>query len=233
MATSRNRGPATTVDAVAAAIVDGIKAGRFVPGQRLVESDLTEEFGVSRGSLREAFGRLAADGLLVIEPYRGALVRKMSREQVFSLFQVREALEGLAARLAAEQIDKGDNRRRLEQVLDEVWRHRELTDVPGYMDVNARFHEVIVEISGNDMLARIVGQLQVQAFRLLHRLLADATGKAQSIHEHQAVASAILAGDAEAAERAMREHVRSSIRHVLRDEHAFRGPANIRDQLMR
>lgn len=218
MTSPRNAGPATTVDAVVAAIVDGIRTGRFAPGQRLVESDLTEEFGVSRGSLREAFGRLAADGVLVIEPYRGALVRKMSREQVSDLFQVREALEGHAARLAAEQIEKGDNRKRLEQVLDAVQQHRDLTDVPDYMDVNAQFHEVIVEISGNELLARMVGQLQVQAFRLLHRLLADTAGKDRSIHEHQTVASAILAGDADAAERAMREHVRSSRRHVLRDE---------------
>ena len=131
---------------------------------------------------------------------------------------VDEALEGHAARLAAEQIEKGDNRKRLEQVLDAVQQHRDLTDVPDYMDVNAQFHEVIVEISGNELLARMVGQLQVQAFRLLHRLLADTAGKDRSIHEHQTVASAILAGDADAAERAMREHVRSSRQHVLRDE---------------
>ncbi|WP_051233511.1 GntR family transcriptional regulator [Pseudonocardia asaccharolytica] len=200
------------------AITEGIRDGLYAPGQRLVEADLTREFGISRGPLREAFGRLAADGLVVIEPYRGALVRRMSREDIIELFQVREALEGKAARLAAERIDTVDHRTRLEGVLAEVRGHREGSDVGRYMDVNERFHQVIVEISGNKMLARLLGQLHVQAFRLLYRRLADAAAKTDSIDEHDGVAAAILASDPDGAERAMREHVRSSAESVLRLE---------------
>ena len=83
------------------AITDGVKDGRYAPGQRLVEADLTAELGVSRGPLREALGRLAAEGVLELEPYRGAVVRRLTREDVEDLFSVREVLEGEAARLAA------------------------------------------------------------------------------------------------------------------------------------
>ncbi|MFC5994483.1 GntR family transcriptional regulator [Pseudonocardia hispaniensis] len=208
----------TTVDGVVQAITEGIRDGLYAPGQRLVESDLTREFGVSRGPLREAFGRLAADGLVVIKPYRGALVRRMSREDIVELFEVREALEGQAARLAAERIDTADHRSRLEGVIAEVHEHRGSSDVSRYMDVNERFHQVIVEIAGNTMLARLLGQLHVQAFRLLYRRLIDVAAKADSIDEHDAVAAAILASDPGNAEQAMREHVRSSAESVLRLE---------------
>jgi DNA-binding GntR family transcriptional regulator len=209
---------ATTVDAVVEAITEGIKHGRYAAGQRLVEADLSRELGVSRGPLREAFGRLAADGLLVIEPYRGALVRRMSRADLIDLFQVREALEGQAARLAAERIHLADHRERLQRALDDVRAHREEADVAAYMDVNERFHQLIVELSGNQALARMIAQLQIQAFRLLYRRLADSAAKTHSIEEHEHVAAAILDRDAAAAEREMRAHVRSSAESALRSE---------------
>jgi len=199
---------ATAVDTVVAAIVEAIKVGRYAPGQRLVEADLTEELGVSRGPLREAFGRLAAEGLLEIEPYRGALVRRMTRDDLADLYQVREVLEGQAAALAAAHIDEGDNRARLTAALAEMSAQHSGTDISGYMDLNERFHALLVELSGNELLARVVAQLQVQAFRLFYRSLADAAAREQSVTDHEAVAAAVLAGDPARAERAMRRHVR-------------------------
>jgi DNA-binding GntR family transcriptional regulator len=214
MASEPTGSRSTAVDAVVAAIIEGIKHGRYVPGQRLVESDLTGELGVSRGPLREAFGRLAAEGLLQIEPYRGALVRRMTREDVVDLFEVREVLEGQAAALAATRIHVAGNRAALQAVLARM-RHHESSDIVGYMDVNERFHEVIVELSGNRTLARLVGQLQVQAFRLFYRRLADAAARERSVSDHEAVAAAILAADPAAAEQAMRAHVRTSTQAAL------------------
>lgn len=215
MASEPSGARGTAVDTVTAAIIEGIKYGRFVPGQRLVESDLTSELGVSRGPLREAFGRLAAEGLLEIEPYRGALVRRLRREDIVDLFEVREALEGQAAALAAARIDTAGNRATLEAALAEMREEHDRTDIVGYMDVNERFHALIVELSGNRTLARLVGQLQVQVFRLFYRRLADAAARERSVSDHEAVATAILAGDPAAAEQAMRAHVRTSTDSAL------------------
>jgi DNA-binding GntR family transcriptional regulator len=205
----------TAVDAVVSAIVEAIKVGRYVPGQRLVEADLTEELGVSRGPLREAFGRLAAEGLLEIEPYRGALVRRMTRDDLRDLYQVREAVEGQAAALAAARIDEGGNRARLTRALAEMSEQHGGLDIPGYMDISEHFHSLIVELSGNELLAHVVAQLQVQAFRLFYRSLADATAREKSVTDHEAVAAAVLAGDPSRAERAMRRHVRHTAQAAL------------------
>jgi len=215
--TTANPARATAVQSVVDAIVEGVKDGRYAPGQRLVEADLTAELGVSRGPLREALGRLAAEGVLEIEPYRGALVRRLGREDVLDLFQIREVLEGEAARLAATLIDEGDHRARLVAAIAAVDGFLDRNDSVGYMDENSRFHELIVELSGNKLLARLIGQLQVHAFRLLfRRMVVEDTAVENSIAEHDQVAAAILAGDPRAAERAMRHHVRRSGEMVLR-----------------
>src|SRR3546814_7375523 len=96
-----------TVERVAAILKEQILDGSLAPGQRLISRDLIEELGISRGPLREAFRRLAADRLIELIPNRGAVVRRLSRAEIINLFQIREALEGQAARLAAERIDQG------------------------------------------------------------------------------------------------------------------------------
>jgi DNA-binding GntR family transcriptional regulator len=200
------------------AITEGVKDGQYAPGQRLVEADLTRELGVSRGPLREALGRLAAQGIVVNEPYRGAVVRKLTRADIVDLFQIREVLEGEAARLAALSIEEGDHRRRVVASLKTLERFKRRPDTYAYMDENTRFHELVVELSGNKLLARLIGELQVHAFRLLlRRLVAESDAVGDSIREHEAVAWAILGGDGRAAEREMRKHVRRSGRMVLRN----------------
>ena len=217
-AATRASGSATAVQSVIEAITDGVKEGRYAPGQRLVEADLTQELGVSRGPLREALGRLAAEGVLEIEPYRGAVVRKLTRSDVIDLFQIREVLEAEAARLAAGRIDEGDNRKRLEAATRALDGFKRKPDTIAYMDENTRFHELVVELSGNKLLARLIAQLQVHAFRLLfRRLILESSAVDNSIREHEAVTAAILAGDGRAAEREMRRHVRRSGEMVLRN----------------
>lgn len=212
MTTAAAPGPRqTAVESVIEAIIEGVKDGRYAPGQRLVEADLTAELGISRGPLREAMGRLAAEGVLELEPYRGAVVRRLGREDVQDLFNIREVLEGEAARLAALRIDEDDNRARLEREIAVIDTFRGRTDTMAYMDENERFHELVVELSGSKLLARLIPQLQVHAFRLLfRRMIVEDSAMPNSIADHADVAAAILVGNAKAAERAMRVHVRRS-----------------------
>src|SRR5207244_781821 len=85
-----------------------ILAGRLKPGAELAEVALSEQLGVSRGPLREAIGRLASEGLVTVRPRRGAVVRSLSKEEFLELYQVREALEMMAVRLAVPKLAAGD-----------------------------------------------------------------------------------------------------------------------------
>ena len=106
---SSAHGPSSP-DQITTRLIEGIQAGRYVPGQRLIEADLTAEYGVSRGTVREALSRLAAEGLIHLVPHRGAYIRSLTRTDVNDILLVVERLASLAARLAAEAIGQGRNR---------------------------------------------------------------------------------------------------------------------------
>ena len=205
----------TVVDQTVERIRSAVRQGRYLPGQRLVEVDLTEELGVSRGPLREALSRLSADGLVQIEPYRGATVRRLTRSDVVELFEVRAALEAEAAGLAAERVDQDDHRARVEAVLEEIARLRGSDDPQEYFDDNTRFHNIIVDIAGNSLLATMTGQLHTHAYRMQFMQLLTPETRAVSLDDHEAIAEAIGAGDANRARRAMRDHVNRSLAATL------------------
>lgn len=218
-----------TVDFVVAQIRQGILDGRFAPGQRLIGRDVSEYLGISRGPIREAFRRLAAEGLVEQIPNRGAMVRHLTRKQVGNLFQIRETLEGLAARLAAEQIDLRDNRQVFTAVWDEV--KPTGTERPWNLFIrqNRLYHHTIVSISGNEQLCNLIGNLQLPIMMYQIGRAMQPENAAVSHQDHVHVAEAILAGDAPAAEAAMRQHLRRSAEWVSQlPETAFRRPAEDR-----
>jgi DNA-binding GntR family transcriptional regulator len=197
-----------TVDFVVRHLVDGILHGRFAPGQRLVARDLTEEIGISRGSVREAFRLMASDGLLDLVPNKGATVRRLSRAQTQDLFEIREVLEGLAAKLAAKRIDEDNNR----QVFEAIWREVGPSDQRLRWDVftenNQRFHSTIIQIGGNQQLKDTIDKLQLPIMMVQVGRLMGADTTAESESHHIQIASAILAGDPDRAEQAMQRHLR-------------------------
>lgn len=202
----------TAVDRAAEAIARGVASGRFAPGQRLIEADLTRSLQVSRSSLREATRRLAAEGVLELEPHRGARVRQLSRREVADLYRVREALEALAARLAAEHIAAGGSdavmRRWLADIDANPTGVGQSADV--YMATNNRFHDELVQVAANEVLARQIASLRMPSVRLQFSLLLTPEHVTQSIAQHRHVVLAVLAGDPARAEQAMRDHLLKS-----------------------
>ncbi len=196
-----------TVERVFLHLKDGILSGRYAPGQRLIEADLTAEFGVSRGPLREAFRMLSAEGLVESIPYRGAIVRRLSRQETQELFQIRGALEVLAARLASENIDLPGVRGRFEQAIAPIWREAPRNIGMTYLDENRVFHQAVADISGNEQLAVLCRQMQLPLimFQLSGMLTPETL--ALSNREHRAIATAILAGDADTASTGMKSHL--------------------------
>jgi DNA-binding GntR family transcriptional regulator len=195
------------VDQVVNSLFNGLMSNRFAPGQRLIEADLTAEYGISRGTLREAFGRLAADGLIEIVPNRGAIVRRLSSRDMLELFQIRTELEGLAARLAAEQMSDEAVRARFEAAIAPVWSDAPRTSSADYLAENAQFHEAILEASGNRQLALVSRQFQLPVIMAQVRGLLTVGTIADSVAEHRTLAHALLEGRAADAERLMQEHL--------------------------
>ncbi|MCI0430176.1 MAG: GntR family transcriptional regulator [Rhodospirillales bacterium] len=200
----------SVVDFVAESILKGIHEGRYAPGQRLVEADISQELGVSRGPLREAYRRLTADGILEIQPHRGATVRRHSRAELAELFRVREVLEGLATRMAAERIDRPEVRERAFAALDHLKRAGPLLDVADHIEDNERFHRTIFELSGNRFLQRVMTPLQMPTYRAAFFLLLRAENRQRSLSQHTAILEAIVAGNPSRAEAEMRKHVRDT-----------------------
>lgn len=197
-----------TVERIAAELKSRILEGRLVPGQRLISRDLVEQLGISRGSLREAFRRLEADGLVDVVPNRGAVVRTLSAAQVAHVYQIREALEGYAARLAAQNIDRGDNRARFTAVLEQGRLHNDRPDFQRFVVDNRAFHQEIVRMGENPQLGELIDKYQLPVFMIqLRQLIGSAQMMKNSLAEHEEIAAGILAGDAEAAYQGMKRHL--------------------------
>lgn len=198
----------TIVEQLISAIRESVRDGRFVQGQRLVVADISQMFGVSVGPVREAIRRLAGEGLLEFTPHRGAAVRVFNERDVRELFQVREALEGYAAKLAAENINRADYASRL--VTCQTRLHDTVTaSVTALSEARQEFHDLLYEIAGNLMLGEAARRLTFPVFRLLFNEFTGAARAKQSLQEHDEVITAILSGDGVRAERLMRSHLRN------------------------
>lgn len=202
------RKPLSSSDMVVDAVIRGLRAGRYVPGQRLIEADLTQNLNISRGPVREALKRLAAEGVVVLTPHRGAYVRALSRREVIDTLSVLEALTGLMARLAAKRIDEGDNRARVEAALSGLLAFREQGDSIAFMDQRRRFYDTLIEIGGNLELKRIMPLIQIHLLRLQFQSYISARDRTRQFEEYGAFCAAILDGNPRLADRLMRLHIR-------------------------
>jgi DNA-binding GntR family transcriptional regulator len=194
-----------TVAFIVERLREDILAGRIAPGLRLVESDLTARFAVSRGPVREALRRLAADGLIDHWPNRGALVRRLSLREISEFFQIRVELEQLAARLAAES-DDADARTRFAAAIRPILAD-EPRRLPDYLCENAAFHEALMTLAGNRQLRDLAMRLHLPLIMAQVADILTADVLEASVREHRAIAVAILGRDAQAAANFMRAHL--------------------------
>src|SRR5712691_4341636 len=184
-----------------------ILAGRLQPGTELAEVALSEQLGVSRGPIREAIGRLAAEGLVTVRPRRGAVVRSLSKDEFLELYQVREALEMMAVRLAVPKLAAGDIAE-LEQLIAAMNGHADRDEVAEFFEANMAFHARLFEASGNARLQELYGQLVGQMGRYRMRSLTLRGNLQRSVAEHGAILRAAKRGDADRAAHLMSEHIR-------------------------
>jgi DNA-binding GntR family transcriptional regulator len=211
--TRRRQGASASEHAVNA-LTQAIRDGIYGAGDRLVESRLTRELGVSRSTLREVLRRLGADGLIRLEPNKGAIVRSLTRKDVIELLQVREVLEGFAAGLAARNAGVGDNRSRIQAALDRIAAIRRDRHGVNYLENNSDFHQLIIDVSGNRTLAQQIRQLQMPYMRSWYFEQLNSADWNRSLNEHEQILLALLDGDAALAEQLMSAHIRRTRKMV-------------------
>ena len=198
--------PIPVVDAIRDAIADG----EFAANQRLIESDLSERFGASRGNVRTALVQLSSEGLVERMPNRGARVRAVSLAEAIEITEVRMALEGLCAAKATERLADED-RERLRGIGAAMQDAVATGDLLGYSDLNRQLHALIRTLGGQATAQAILERLRGQNVRHQFRLAMHPGRAAVSLPQHLEIIDALCAGDPDAAEAAVRRHLRSVI----------------------
>ena len=216
-------------DRVVDSIIHGIFAGRYVPGQKLIEADLTHGLGISRGPVREALKRLSAEGTVTLTRHRGAYIRALSRVEADDLLVVLESLTGLMTRLAAETVQKGGHGESLQEAFERLatYRDGQQSGVDS-MDNRTHFYDVLAEIGGNRQLARMLPTMQIHLLRLQIQPYLDTAARNEQLRDYAEITHAVLEGEPADAERAMRKHIRRArARYAHIPDAAFSTPPGL------
>ncbi|MDR1616305.1 MAG: GntR family transcriptional regulator [Syntrophomonadaceae bacterium] len=198
------------LDTLRAAIING----NLHPGERLMEIQLADELGVSRTPVREALRKLELEGFIVMTPRKGAYVVDMSLKDVVNVFEIRAALEGLAAALAAERITE-EEIEYMEKLLAEKNEAVSQMDISRVISVDTRFHDALYAASRNDKLLGIVNNLRDQIQRFRTASLAYPGRMQQSLREHRLILEAIQSRNSELSRQAAQEHVENAENGLL------------------
>lgn len=194
-------------------IRDQIRANRFVPGQRLVEADLIRKTGSSRFKVREALQRLAAMGLVKIEEFRGASVREASMEEIRQLYRARAALEGLCM-ADFTRIATAAEKKKFYALAEEMEGCLDASMQDEFGALNVRWHKYIAQVSGNQVLEKLIQRLHTPVQHLLYSRFYSGDRLREALEDHRRIVDAVKQGDAEAAEAAMRLHVENGLRFM-------------------
>lgn len=206
----RGRGGPPLRDQVAEELRARIADGRYAPGERVYEYAIAAELGVSRLPVREAIRMLQSEGFVSVQPRRGVVVRTLDPRAVRDLFDVREALEVLAARLAAERADAGALRG-LGTLVEAGRRALEDADDERIAATNTAFHDEVYRLAGNALIAEVLEPL----IGRLHWLFRQNVEQRRVFAEHERLYEALVARDPERAATVALEHIRASRRMVL------------------
>lgn len=189
------------VDQVYRALLDAISEGSLAPGQRITQEDIAEQLAVSRQPVLQALRLLKKDGFVHDAPGRGVLVAPLDAGWMLSVYEVRGALDALAARLAARQRVRLDPR-----LIEQGRKAARGKNVKAMIDADMAFHDAIYKASGNPL----IGQSALQHWRHLRRVMGAVLREERQREavwdEHEAIANAIATGDADAAVRLIEEH---------------------------
>jgi len=198
---------ATKRDRIGEMLREALFSGDLQPGERIVESRIARQLGVSQGPVREALVELEREGLVVRAPNRGAFVATLDDEEMEELLSLRAVLEGYCARLVSTRL-RPDDRITLDALLEEMRGAAREGDLSALTQVDLRFHDELYRLSGHVLLGEVLSGLR-QRMRLA-LALADAA-YSTDLHDvarsHVPLVAALAGGDPDVAEKAARHHV--------------------------
>jgi DNA-binding GntR family transcriptional regulator len=206
----------TLSEQVFRSIQAAIVRGEIAPGSKISEPELARVYGISRGPLREAIHRLEGQRLLVRVPHVGARVVSLGQNELIELYEIRESLEGMACRLAAERMTQADVDE-LRRVLETHERDEAFQAGRGYyqQEGDFDFHYRIIQGSGNQTLAKLLCDELYQLVRMYRIQFSSTPNRPrQAFSEHHRILDAIAERDGELAELLMRRHIAASRRNA-------------------
>ncbi|HWR30998.1 MAG TPA: GntR family transcriptional regulator [Negativicutes bacterium] len=193
---------------------EAIRNGALTPGERLMEIQLAEELGVSRTPVREAIRKLELERFVVMLPRRGTYVSNLSLKDINEVFEIRAALDGLAAGLAAERITE-DELEQMERLLVEIADHIEQHNNQKIVEVDEAFHDILYRASRNERLVGIIYNLREQ-FARFRSVSINYPGRLHNtLEEHRQLVEAIAQRNPEAAQQKAREHIENAEQTLL------------------
>lgn len=184
------------------------------PGERLMEVQLAEDMGVSRTPVREAIRKLELEGFVVMVPRKGAYVAGISLKDIADVFEIRTALEGLAAGLAAERITE-EELEELERHLVKVNEYTETNNLKALIEIDTAFHDILYKASRNDRLVQIISNLREQIQRFRTTSLAVPGRMKDTLLEHKELVEAISERNIEKAQALAQQHVENAENSML------------------
>jgi DNA-binding GntR family transcriptional regulator len=187
------------------AILAGIRSGRYEPGERLIPEAIAKELAMSRMPVREAFQRLANEGLVIIRPNRGCVVAGLTVDEIFEAFEIRSVLEGLAVRLAMPRVDAAV----LAEFEDHLSRMQRAGEAGGeaWLAAHQAFHACICGLSRRPKLVAQIAALHIAVEPYMRVWLHHVARPTTATQAQNEIVAAIRSGDAARAETVMREHV--------------------------
>lgn len=199
------------VDQVYRALLGAISDGTLAPGARITQEELAQQFAVSRQPVLQALRLLKQDGLVLDAPGRGVQVAPLDAPGIAAVYQVRGALDGLAARLAAQHREPVDGK-----LIERGRKAARGRSVQAMIDADIAFHNAVYAASHNALIPRSAHLHWAHIRRAMGASLQAAALRESVWDEHEAIARAIAEGDAERAERLMREHADRASDHITR-----------------
>ncbi|KKW92025.1 MULTISPECIES: GntR family transcriptional regulator [Sphingobium] len=198
----------TVADMAYDAIAERIASAEYGALERITEARIVEEFGVSRGAAREALSRLAADGLVVLEIYKGAVVRAISRKDMADFLDVRGLFEAYAAQRSAGRINEEGARERVHEVLEHCRQLEEAPTSDGMVENDTLYHSTIMDLSGNSILPAEWRRLRRSRYRIRFIESLNRDEILETTAQTRDILHAILDGDTELAAELATRHIR-------------------------
>ena len=203
-------------EVVSETLREAIVSGVLKPGERLMEIQLAEELGVSRTPVREAIRKLELEGFVIMIPRRGTYVADLSIKDINEVFEIRTALDVLAAGLAAERITD-EELELMERILVQIGEYVDKNELEPIVELDSQFHDILYRACRNDRLVGIINNLREQFTRFRTISMAFPGRIQNTLEEHSRLVEAIASRNVDLAQQLAREHMENSEQTLLMD----------------